>query len=84
MVYQAQGDSISEKCAIDILLLLQSRGIVLGFEKAQQIPKRDYSLADLRLNKIETEKLLTPQNNTVNNTKSAMQVSIWQHLAASG
>lgn len=40
-------------------------GALRGFGQAQCIPKRDYSLADLKLNRIDGEGLLSPKDRTL-------------------
>jgi hypothetical protein len=41
----------------------------------EQVPKRIYTLEELRLNKIEPEKLLSPQDNTLGNVRNVLQVN---------
>lgn len=39
-----------------------------------QVPKRIYTLEELRLNQVEPEKLLSPQDNTLTGVRTALQV----------
>eukprot|EP00803_Ostreobium_quekettii_P000684 evm.model.scf_314EXC.9 EVM.evm.TU.scf_314EXC.9 scf_314EXC:40392-45191(-) len=71
--YLAGGSPIDEARAVKLMSSLQSKGLCRGFKGAQQVPKRDYSLAELRLNKIEAEKLLAPVDNTVNGVRNTVQ-----------
>ncbi len=41
---------------------------------ALQIPKRIYSLEELRLNKIEAEKFLSPKDDTLGTVRTILQV----------
>ena len=41
---------------------------------ALQIPKRIYSLEELRLNKIEAEKFLSPKDDTLSTVRTIVQV----------
>lgn len=47
----------------------------------QQVPKRQYTLEELRLNSIEAERLLSPTDNTLSTVRTALQacflVVIW-------
>ena len=40
----------------------------------QQVPKRIYTLEELRLNKIEAEKFLSPADETLNTVRTVLQV----------
>lgn len=42
----------------------------------QQVPKRIYSLEELRLNKIEAERFLSPADETLNTVRTVLQVSL--------
>ena len=46
-----------------------------GFGKGRQVPKRLYSLEDLRLNKIEPGQLLLPTDDTLGQLRTGFQVS---------
>ncbi len=39
-----------------------------------QVPKRIYTLEELRLNKIEAEKFLSPADETLNTVRTILQV----------
>lgn len=68
--------SESENSAVALLRSAIEEGVVVGFEGAQQVPKRDYTLAELKLNRIDASKLLSPVDNTVSTTRTALQVRI--------
>lgn len=57
---------------------LRDLGLLRGFGKARQIPKRSYTLEELRLNKIESEQLLSPTDDTLSGVRSKLQ---WGGLA---
>jgi hypothetical protein len=40
----------------------------------KQVPKRAYSLEELRLNNIEAERLLSPRDNTLSSVRTRLQV----------
>ena len=42
-----------------------------------QVPKRIYSLDELRLNKIEAEKFLSPTDNTLSSVRTILQVCVY-------
>ena len=41
-----------------------------------QVPKRIYSLEELRLNKIEAERFLSPADETLNTVRTVLQVGV--------
>ena len=40
----------------------------------KQVPKRAYSLEEMRLNNIEAERLLSPTDNTLSSVRTRLQV----------
>ena len=48
--------------------------IFLNMLTQLQTPKRIYTLDELRLNKIEPEKLLSPQDTTIDSVRRVVQV----------
>ncbi len=44
-----------------------------GFGRARQVPKRAYSLADLRLNKVEPGQLLSPEDKTLGGVRATLR-----------
>ena len=67
-----------EKFAIDVLecLASSSRGAenkrIRAFARGQQVPKRSYALAELKLNDIDPSKLLAPTENTITDIKKKL------------
>ena len=55
----------AEREAVEVMRCLRRRGDAAAFGAARGVPKRDYSLAELRLNDIEAEKLLAPTESTI-------------------
>ena len=53
---------------------LKQDGVVKGFGRGRQVPKRLYSLEDLRLNKIQPEELLAPSDDTLGRVRTGFQV----------
>ncbi|GMH33016.1 hypothetical protein BSKO_00850 [Bryopsis sp. KO-2023] len=66
----------SESSVVALLRSLAEEGVLLGFDGASQVPKRDYSLAELKLNNVDTTKLLAPEENTITSTRTALQVAL--------
>lgn len=75
---QAADSNESESTAVELLKSAVEEGSIAGFEGAQQVPKRDYTLAELKLNNVDTAKLLTPVDNTITTTRSTGQVCMRQ------
>ncbi|KAL4423202.1 hypothetical protein ABPG77_000335 [Micractinium sp. CCAP 211/92] len=55
---------------------------LLSFGKAQQVPKRTYSLAELRLNKIQPEQFLAPSDSTLSGVRNLLQGGFLAGLTA--
>ena len=55
----------AEREAVELMWCLRQRGDAAAFGAAHSVPKRDYSLAELRLNGVEAEKLLAPTESTI-------------------
>jgi hypothetical protein len=47
--------------------------LLRGFGRARQVPKRAYTLADLRLNKVEPDALLSPTDATLDGVRSKLR-----------
>ncbi|KAK9840372.1 hypothetical protein WJX74_008554 [Apatococcus lobatus] len=65
---------LAEAEGIKLARQLQDDGVLRAYGKARQTPKRIYSLDELRLNKIEPEKLLSPQDTTIDSVRRTLQV----------
>jgi hypothetical protein len=56
------------------------------FATGERLPRRDYSLAELRLNKIEAEKLLSPRDSTLESVRggalaaTSLALAAWAYL----
>jgi hypothetical protein len=61
----ARAASDAEAQAVDIVACMQSAGTLRGYGAARLVPRRDYALAELKLNGIEAEKLLSPTESTI-------------------
>ena len=55
----------AEAEAVAIIECLRQRGEISAFGRCHNVPKRDYTLAELKLNNIEAEKLLAPTESTI-------------------
>lgn len=54
---------------------LTEEGKARGFGQARAVPKRLYSLEDLRLNKIDAAKLLSPTEESIGRVEAQLQIS---------
>lgn len=64
----------SEAEAVALMRSLASSGAAPAFGGGQQVPKRPYSLDELRLNKIDAERYLSPNDSTLGGVRNALQV----------
>jgi ribosomal protein L30/L7E len=56
--------------------LVGVKGGLRAFGTAQQVPQRQYTLQDLRLNKIEPAKFLSPTDSTLGKVRTGAQVAL--------
>lgn len=79
---QASGDGEEptewERQAVALVEQLRERQQLRGFGMVGLVPRRDYTLADLRLNKIQPESLLSPRDVTLEGVRNGA----WLALAA--
>ena len=68
-----------ETRAISLVKDLCESGQLMAFGNARQVPKRSYTLEELRLNKIDTRYFLAPEDTTLDDVRTKMQLA-----AASG
>eukprot|EP01025_Chloroclados_australasicus_P027716 TRINITY_DN27439_c0_g1_i7.p2 TRINITY_DN27439_c0_g1~~TRINITY_DN27439_c0_g1_i7.p2 ORF type:complete len:165 (-),score=9.03 TRINITY_DN27439_c0_g1_i7:144-638(-) len=54
-----------EESALKLMEKMVEEKIVRGFGQGRQIPKRTYTLEELKLNSIQPEKLLAPKDDTI-------------------
>ncbi|KAI3436155.1 hypothetical protein D9Q98_002212 [Chlorella vulgaris] len=75
----AAGEGVqAEKQATDFASSLD----LSGYGKAAQVPKRTYSLEELRLNKIQPEQLLAPKDSTLSGVRNVLQGGFLAGLTA--
>lgn len=55
-VPQATGTPEDEAAAVALLRDMRSKGILAAFSSGQQVPRRSYTIEELRLNGIQPEK----------------------------
>lgn len=72
----------AEDDAVAMAISLRDRGILRAFGTASQIPKRVYTLEELRLNKIETQNFLAPGDTTLNGVRNMLQAAFVAGLGA--
>ncbi|GAX82312.1 hypothetical protein CEUSTIGMA_g9741.t1 [Chlamydomonas eustigma] len=71
-------DPTSEVRAVDVALQTRAAGDLIGFGSYAQrpaVPKRIYTIEELRLNGIQAELLLSPRDTSLTFVRNAMQVS---------
>lgn len=72
----------AEARAVALAAAAQQAGLLRGFGCGRQLPKRTYTLEELRLNRIEAEKLLSPKDTSLNAVRTAAQVAAGAGLGA--
>lgn len=75
-------DRSQEAAARQLVEQAQSGGLLRAFGRARQLPKRLYSIDELRLNKIEPEKLLSPKDESLNRVRNILQAAAAAGLGA--
>mmetsp|Transcript_13480 Transcript_13480/g.25925 ORF Transcript_13480/g.25925 Transcript_13480/m.25925 type:complete len:390 (+) Transcript_13480:69-1238(+) len=80
---EQEKSSVAESDALNLVRELQTSGSLPGFGNGRKVPKQQYSLADLRLNKIEPEALLSPKDTTLEGVRQACNVALAAGFAAS-
>lgn len=65
-----------EDSALNLVSSLRQNGSIRAFSGANQIPKRAYSLEELRLNKIEPRQFLAPTDSTLGGVRTVLQGSL--------
>mmetsp|Transcript_28374 Transcript_28374/g.80097 ORF Transcript_28374/g.80097 Transcript_28374/m.80097 type:complete len:353 (+) Transcript_28374:176-1234(+) len=72
----AQGRGVAdEAAAVELVQRMKDAGVTIGFGGARQVPKRVYTLAELRLNNIQTEQLLSPVDKTLNKISDRLTIA---------
>ncbi len=74
--------SEAEDEAVRIISRLAETGALRGFGNARAVPRRDYSLAELKLNDVEPEKLLSPTESTVSGLRDLIARGLLALVAA--
>ena len=69
-IFQDKGSAEDEAEALRRIRELRESGWIVGFDEGRRLPKRNYSLSDLRLHKIDASKLLTPKDDTLSRLKA--------------
>jgi hypothetical protein len=77
-------DQASQKAAVDIVSRLKAAGQIKGYGAGRQIPKRLYTLEELRLNRIDTAQLLSPQDTTLGAVSSQLQAVLIAAIIGTG
>ncbi|KAL4535218.1 hypothetical protein Ndes2437A_g05946 [Nannochloris sp. 'desiccata'] len=72
----------SEDDAVTLAASLRDSGILRAYGTGSQVPKRSYTLEELRLNKIEPKNFLSPEDTTLNGIRNILQGSFLAGLSA--
>ena len=78
---QAAEGAPAEAQATCLTAALVEEGALRAYGKAQQVPKRTYSLEELRLNRIQPEQFLAPADNTLGGVRNVVQGAFVAGLA---
>lgn len=68
--------------AVALAEQLREEGTLRSFGAARSVPKRAYTLEELRLNKIEPTAFLSPQDTTLNGVRTILQLAYLAGLTA--
>eukprot|EP00232_Nephroselmis_pyriformis_P030238 CAMPEP_0182856136 /NCGR_PEP_ID=MMETSP0034_2-20130328/2255_1 /TAXON_ID=156128 /ORGANISM="Nephroselmis pyriformis, Strain CCMP717" /LENGTH=361 /DNA_ID=CAMNT_0024987179 /DNA_START=413 /DNA_END=1498 /DNA_ORIENTATION=+ len=68
--------------ASDLAGTEEAPGPLLGFGRAKQTPKRLYTIEELRLNRVEPEKYLSPEDKTLGGVRDLLKAAYAAGLAA--
>lgn len=74
----------AELRAVALCRALRSSNTLRGFGGAALVPKRNFTLAELRLNKIEAERFLSPTDQTLERVRNGALLALGVGLAALG
>eukprot|EP00879_Flechtneria_rotunda_P016603 GHRR01017373.1.p1 GENE.GHRR01017373.1~~GHRR01017373.1.p1 ORF type:complete len:287 (+),score=77.09 GHRR01017373.1:97-957(+) len=74
--------STAEQQAIQLAEVALDRQVLKAFGRGRQVPKRIYTIEELRLNMIEPEKLLSPKDESLNFVRNVCQGAAASGLAA--
>lgn len=78
---EREGDA-GEKEAVQYAEELKSKGYLSAYGQGRQVPKRIYSLEELRLNKIDATQFLSPDDDRIARIRTACQAGILALLIA--
>lgn len=80
--FLASSEPGSEAKAVAKVGALVDAGQLKAFGRGRQVPKRIYTIEELRLNKIEPEKLLSPKDDSLNRVRTLAQGAALLGLSA--
>lgn len=70
----------NDKQAIECARQLKEQGILKAFNAGRKVPKQKYTLAELKLNKIQPEKFLSPTDTTLNSIRNILRILLFSGL----
>ncbi|KAI8475990.1 MAG: hypothetical protein J3K34DRAFT_4351 [Monoraphidium minutum] len=79
---RAEVDRSQESAARALVEQAEARGLLRAFGRGRQLPKQLYTIEELRLNKVEPEKLLAPNDETLARVRNITQAAAAAGLAA--
>jgi hypothetical protein len=69
------GENELQNRALALTQDLQAAGVMPSFGAARRIPKRAYTLEDMRVNKVDASKLLSPSEETLTKVEAQLQIA---------
>mmetsp|Transcript_40314 Transcript_40314/g.67574 ORF Transcript_40314/g.67574 Transcript_40314/m.67574 type:complete len:404 (+) Transcript_40314:151-1362(+) len=72
---EEDGAFVAEEKALAVVRTLQEAGQLSGFGRGRGVPKRQYTLADLRLNNIDPQALLSPTDTTLEGVRKTCTIA---------
>jgi len=84
LLHQSHGSKTAsrEKEAVSLVRELVESGELKAFGQGRQVPKRSYTIEELRLNKINTKDFLAPEDTTLDDVRTRLQLSAAAGLLA--
>ncbi|KAG2430326.1 hypothetical protein HYH02_013803 [Chlamydomonas schloesseri] len=79
---QAAAGRRAEADAVALAARGAELGLLRGYGRARAVPKRSYTLEELRLNRIEPEQLLSPKDTQLNSVRDAARLAAGAGLVA--
>lgn len=82
LMQQQKAEAQQSKEVLALARALSAQGTLKGFGTASQVPRRAYTVDELRLHKIDTANLLAPKDSTLGQVRSRLQLAALGGLIA--